>query len=275
MKGIMPRDIIARPPGWLLTILLAGPLATLALADDDPTIKLIAHRGGVVDDKLIENSLPGLQAAIDRGYWMVEADLRRSKDGRVIVHHNADFKLYYNDPRKLADMTWDEIKQFRSTPGDLRPIEFHEYAAACKGKIRIMLDVKGPGQPQTYYEKIEAALRENDLLKSTFVIGHPTAKIYFKSKARVSVSRLQLRTAIDNGEDAGRLYFLFEHANRIDEATYAMARRARVPVVVSINVFHYPKNEHMQRAEADVRRLRKIGVTYFQIDSVYDRWLRE
>ena len=51
---------------------------------------------------------------------------------------------------------------------------------------------------------------------------------------------------------------------------------ARLPVV-SINEFHYAYvhcPDPMAAAHADVERARKLGVQYFQIDSVYDQWLR-
>jgi hypothetical protein len=49
-----------------------------------------------------------------------------------------------------------------------------------------------------------------------------------------------------------------------------------VPVVPSVNIFHYAGlDDHFKAAESDIRRLRQLGVTEFQIDSVYDRWLRQ
>lgn len=45
-------------------------------------------------------------------------------------------------------------------------------------------------------------------------------------------------------------------------------------VIPSINVFHYPEHEHMQRAEQDIRRMQDAGVSFFQIDAVYDVFLR-
>ena len=53
-----------------------------------------------------------------------------------------------------------------------------------------------------------------------------------------------------------------------------LARKACVPAVVSINVGHYSGQDHMKAAHADIVRLRNLGLTYFQIDSIYDAWLR-
>ena len=79
---------------------------------------------------------------------------------------------------------------------------------------------------------------------------------------------------VEAGEETSRLYFLFEHAAALDEKTLALAKRAGVPAVVSINDFHYAGSDHMKGAHADIERLRHLGMVYFQIDSTYDIWLR-
>ena len=106
-------------------------------------LRLIAHRGGVVDATRIENSLPAIREAVRLGYWMLEIDVRETKDGHLIVHHDSDFTRYYGDHRRVQDLTLGEIRQLRSIPGNLVPLTFAEFAAACRGKIRLMLDVKG------------------------------------------------------------------------------------------------------------------------------------
>jgi hypothetical protein len=54
-----------------------------------------------------------------------------------------------------------------------------------------------------------------------------------------------------------------------------LAKRAGIPVVVSINEYHYAaKPDPMAAAHADIEKARQLGVTYFQIDSPYDIWLR-
>ncbi len=134
-------------------------------------MKLIAHRGGVVDSEHIENNLSGIAEAVQRGYWMLEVDIRESKDGHLVVHHDADFRRFYGDERRVADMTWDEIRALRSKPGNLRPLEFSEFAAACRGKIRLMLDTKGPDHDEAFFAALLEALRKNDLLDTAYVIG--------------------------------------------------------------------------------------------------------
>jgi len=46
----------------------------------NPDYYLIAHRGGVVDGNIPENSLRAIKTAAERGYRMIEIDMRLTKD---------------------------------------------------------------------------------------------------------------------------------------------------------------------------------------------------
>jgi hypothetical protein len=84
-----------------------------------------------------------------------------------------------------------------------------------------------------------------------------------------------LEQAVGRGEDVASRFFLFEHGRDLTREKVARARELGVPVVPSINIFHYDDlDDHMKAAEADVRRTLDYGVEEFQIDSPYDVWLR-
>ena len=236
-------------------------------------VRLIAHRGGVVDAHHPENSAGAAEEAIRRGYWMLEMDLQESKDGRLVVHHD-DFEKSFGVRQWPRQMTWEQIRKLRAAEDGSRPLEFSEYAALCRGRIQLMIDTKGPSHPRAFYETLEHTLRENGLLDGAYFIGTEEARAYFKGKARISVERAELQKKLDAGEETARLYFLFEHGTTLDAEGMALARRAGIPPVVSINEFHYAGKDHMQAAHADVERLRHLGLADFQIDSAYDIWLR-
>jgi glycerophosphoryl diester phosphodiesterase len=252
--------------------LLALALSTQLVSQDAPAVKLIAHRGGVVDSEHIENSLPAVEEAARRGYWMLEVDIRESKDGRLIVQHDENFERYYGDSRRVADMTRDQIKRLRSKPGNLPPLEF---SAACKGRIRLMLDTKGQQHSEEFFASMIDSMRENDLLDSALVIGSDQSRALFLDQAKIGVNLEKLAAALLRGEDVAKRYYLFSHAKGIDAEAVALCRHHGVLVVPSINTFHYPADKHMELAAADIARLKMLGVTCFQIDSVYETFCRE
>ena len=95
---------------WLLRLVVASFLISSACAEIDPAYQLIAHRGGVVEDRFPDNSASAIQAAVERGYWGIEIDIRETKDGVLVMRHDADLKLYYDDPRQLVSRNpglWD------------------------------------------------------------------------------------------------------------------------------------------------------------------------
>jgi glycerophosphoryl diester phosphodiesterase len=255
----------------LLLLALFAPLDPGESAD----VRLIAHRGGVVDRQHIENHLPAIEEAIRRGYWMLEVDIRESKDGQLVVHHDEDFRRFYNDSRRVAEMTWNEIKQLKSTPGNLPPLSFADYAAACRGKIRLMLDTKGDHHEPAFYQAILDTLRENDLLASALVIGNDESRRFFLGKAKVGANAKSLAAAIARGDDVAARYFLFAHADGFDAESIALCHQYRVVAVPSINTFHYPPDKHKARAAADIARLKEKGIAHFQIDSVYEEFCRQ
>lgn len=238
--------------------------------------KWIAHRGGVVDARYAEHSPAALEAAVERGYWMIESDIRETSDGKIIIHHDPHFRRVYKDPRLVNETPLAETRKLRADPGGTPPMTIEELVKACRGRLRIMLDVKEPDHSPAFYNELEKQLASADLLKSAYVIGLESAHRHFKGKARISITDKKLREAVAAGEDVGRLYFLFEWGKILTPEMVRFAQQHGVPVVPSINTFHYGSNceEALRLGAADIKKLISLGVAEFQIDSVYEAAFR-
>lgn len=254
------------------TLFIAAAFGGLFAAPVPDGIRWIAHRGGVVDARYAENSPASLEAAIRHGYWMIESDIRETKDGQIITHHDPDFRRFYGDPRLVADLTLEEIRRLRAEPGGSTPMTFTELVDACTGRLRIMLDVKEPSHSRAFYQEIEREMRRAGLLESAYIIGTEEARAYFQGKAKVGVTFERLQKAADQREDVGKLYFLFEWGRTLTAEQVRFAQQRDVTVVPSVNTFHYDSTgkDPVEAGTADIRRLRPLGVTEFQIDSVYE-----
>jgi len=250
-----------------MRLLCAALLAALTAGAAEP-VRWIAHRGGVVSTQFAENSPASLDEAARRDYWMIEVDVRESKDGKLVVQHDPDFERFYGAKRLVADMNWEEISKLRAKPGGTAPMTFRDLCRRAKGKLRLMIDTKEPSHGEAFYQEMESAMRENGLLESAYFIGTAESRERFRGKARVSATGAELRAALAEKPDAAREFFVFEWGSMSPE-TIAFARKHKVPVVPSINTFHY-KEDPLDRGSADIRRLLKLGVTEFQIDSVYE-----
>src|SRR5690606_224158 len=103
---------------------------------------LIAHRGGVVDDQTAENSLASLKKASEEGYWMVEVDLRLTRDSVLIIHHDPNFKRYYGVNKTVSEMDWNDVKELKGDLGN-RVLSFEEALQYCKeNDLQVMVDNK-------------------------------------------------------------------------------------------------------------------------------------
>src|SRR5690625_6485150 len=89
-------------------------------------VNVSARGGDIVNENGIENSRAAMEEAIRRGYWMLEIDLRKTKDGRIILHHDSNFERYYDEPRSVSELTWEEIQEFSSEVGGSGPLLFEE-----------------------------------------------------------------------------------------------------------------------------------------------------
>jgi len=71
-------------------------------------MKIIGHRGarGLAP----ENTIAGLQKALDHHVDMLEFDLRVTRDGIVILHHNPALTDPDGEKRLIAEHTYEELK---------------------------------------------------------------------------------------------------------------------------------------------------------------------
>lgn len=133
----------------------------VALPEAKNKLLVIAHRGNHV--KVPENTLASFKEAIKAGADYVEVDLRTSKDGRLVVMHDATVDRTTNGKGKVSDLTFEEIKKlevFNQNKKNHRVPEFGEVLKLCKGKINIYLDFKEADVAETLKQIKEAGMEK-------------------------------------------------------------------------------------------------------------------
>jgi len=71
------------------------------------TVTAIAHRGEPVGHR--ENTLPAFEAAVALGADMVEIDLRRTRDGAIVVLHDQTLERLWGRATSVGDLDLDEV----------------------------------------------------------------------------------------------------------------------------------------------------------------------
>lgn len=106
---------------------------------DAPYPRVLAHRGLTVDPAIAENSYSSVAAAQRAGATYVESDCHLTRDGEVVLFHDADLRRVTGDPRRIVDVDLAELTALMADRGGLITLRtaLEDFAT-----LRFNLDVK-------------------------------------------------------------------------------------------------------------------------------------
>lgn len=136
---------------------------------------VVAHRaGGTLAN---ENTIWGLNAAIDQGVYAAEIDIQRTKDDHYIVYHDDNFARLCNLDKMPEQLTLKECKElkiidtFNSTNKSTDIATIEEMLDASKGKIHLYVELKGATADKRMADDLYAMIVDRDMLKDVTVIS--------------------------------------------------------------------------------------------------------
>lgn len=98
------------------------------------------HRGYHNGDSIPENSIPAFKKSAELGLG-VELDVRYTADKKVVVFHDADLKRICGEDKKVSELTFDELSQYRLSSTDEHIPLFEDVLKVC-GDIPICCEIK-------------------------------------------------------------------------------------------------------------------------------------
>lgn len=128
----------------LVAMLVVLPLAVSVMAAERPLVA--AHRGGAA--LWPENSLTAFRGAIGLGVDLVELDVHQTRDGEVVVVHDATLERTTTGRGTVRDLSWAELATavIRGTPDDRLPRLADVLALLRPSRVGLLLEIKsGPG----------------------------------------------------------------------------------------------------------------------------------
>jgi glycerophosphoryl diester phosphodiesterase len=250
---------------WLVAIVLL-----LGNSLYSQSTRLIAHRGGVVDEKTPENSLPALQKAIEQQYWMVEIDLRITADSVLITQHDRNFKRYFGVDSPVMAMHWPAVSQLRSQAGT-RILMFEEVLQQCKGRIFVMIDNKIDGFNEKLFQRVLSLLDTYGLRESALMIGTDESTEFFRNKIKLSCTRKQLEEYQQRPDFNPAHYYLF--SSTISKEDKEWAENQGILVVGVLNHRNPSSPDAKEKIKAQAKTLLGAGVSTFQLDSVFKEFV--
>jgi glycerophosphoryl diester phosphodiesterase len=149
---------------------LGFALPALRATRRNQPVAVIAHRGSSATAP--ENTLAAFRLAAEQGADFVELDVQESADGEVLVVHDSDFMRVGGAALKVWDVNAAEIRTIDvgSHAGSRFAAErvptLAEALAACKGRVRVIVELKSYGHAQRLEEAVaeivEASGMESD-----------------------------------------------------------------------------------------------------------------
>ncbi|MBX3241432.1 MAG: glycerophosphodiester phosphodiesterase family protein [Chitinophagaceae bacterium] len=247
----------------LLQLLLLPPEL---MAQQQTGYYLIAHRGGIVNDSMPENSEASINAAYHQGFRMVEIDLRLTRDKELIIYHDSDFRKYFGDSRKVVDLDWSEISKLNN--GNHRVLKLEEALRLCQGKLHVMIDNKIQGNDTLVWNRLLALLKEYNLQETALMIGTSASTEFFTGKIKLSCTRQQLETNMKQPGYRPDNYYLFGNALTTEDVQWAGRHNILAVGVVNKWIFQR-QNASPDEILQQIKKLKNSGLVYFQIDADY------
>jgi len=115
---------------------------------------VIAHRGS--SGQLPENTGTAFELAVEQRADMIETDLHETKDGAIVLSHDAELARLGGDG-EILDRTLAEVQSLDAGRGEAIP-RLEEALDALGGRIAWNLELKKP--LQGYYPRVEAKALE-------------------------------------------------------------------------------------------------------------------
>lgn len=121
---------------------------------------IIAHRGA--SGYVKENTLEAFQKAIDLGADMVEFDVRKTVDGKLIIIHNPDIS-----GKKVFETSYQELLEIAEKEGFHLPT-LEETLQALKGRTKLDVEIKEAGYEKETVEMILKYFEKQDFILISF-----------------------------------------------------------------------------------------------------------
>jgi glycerophosphoryl diester phosphodiesterase len=124
----------------------------------------IGHRGAKAYEP--ENTLRSFKKAIELGVDAVELDVRKTKDGKLIVMHDADVSRTTNGKGLVSELTLKEIKALETEKGEKVPT-LEEALDFIDKKVKILIELKEVGIEKEVLDLVkEKGLEDNVIIVS-------------------------------------------------------------------------------------------------------------
>jgi glycerophosphoryl diester phosphodiesterase len=128
----------------------------------DGTVKIIGHRGAAGLEP--ENTLRSYRKAVELGVDAIECDVRVTKDGRLVLLHDATVDRTTNGTGSVSDLTFEQVRALDAGGGERVPT-LRELLELAAGRVELHIELKDPSAAESVLRQVgEAGLRDTAIL---------------------------------------------------------------------------------------------------------------
>lgn len=135
---------------------------------------IVAHRG--YSDVAPENNMPAFEKAIECGVTMIELDVHQTKDGVIVVTHDANINRIAGVDKNVYDLTFEELETydvgswFSEKYKGLKVATLDQVIKLCKDNdVEIQIELKPTGNEENFEENVIKVVRDNDYENMVFL----------------------------------------------------------------------------------------------------------
>jgi glycerophosphoryl diester phosphodiesterase len=205
----------------------------------------IGHRGAA--GHAPENTLLSIQKAIELGVDMVEVDVRRTRDGELVLLHDQRVNRTTNGRGRIGDLSFEEVRRLDAGLGEAIP-SLREALDLVRGSVQLMIELKEPGIVPEVMDLIEDCHSSQEVILASF---HHLALIEVRrlqSTARTLALIDRVPASLDFAKDA-EVTHAGVSVGSVTEKFVSSVHRA------NYQLFVYTVNE-----ERDIRRMSELSV---------------
>ena len=131
-------------------------------------ITVTGHRGAAAIAP--ENTMLSIQKAVLLKVDRVEIDIHQSKDGKLVVIHDATLDRTTDGKGKVKNYTYGELRKFNIDSSTERLSTLQDAMDWCNNKTILLIDVKrGHGHYKGFEENLVNVIKENEFHKKCIV----------------------------------------------------------------------------------------------------------
>lgn len=143
------------------------------------TTEVTAHRGASVDYP--ENTMSAFAGASELGADWIELDVQQTKDGRIIVIHDTNFRRTAGVNRNTWELTYDEVSRLdagsffgEEFAGERIPLLEEVVEFARENLIKLNIELKPTGHETDFEKAVVDIVTEHDFLEQCVI----TSQVY-------------------------------------------------------------------------------------------------